>query len=197
MTGPPLLVVLTGPSGAGKDSVLDELRRLPDRPYAFGITATTRPPRPYERDGEHYYFVSPDEFQAMIEDGELLEHARVYDYTYGVPRRPIRERLAAGNDVLIRTDVQGARHIGSVVTGAVTIFISAPSREELERRLRQRGGDTEEQVALRLRTAHDEMEQAGDFDYTVVNDDLDRCVREVDSIIERERSRPGREPVTL
>jgi guanylate kinase len=197
VAGPPLLVVITGPSGAGKDSVLDELRQLPDRPYAFGITATTRPPRPYERDGEHYFFVSQDEFQSMIERDELLEHARVYQHTYGVPRGPIRDQLESGQDVLIRTDVQGAHHIASVVPDAVTIFISAPSHEELERRLRTRGGDSEEQVDLRLRTARSEMDQAGDFDYTVVNDDLPSCVQEVESIIERERSRPDRQPVRI
>jgi guanylate kinase len=127
----------------------------------------------------------------------LLEHARVYDYDYGVPRAPIRKELEEGRDVLLRTDVQGARYIKSVAPGAVTIFISAPNRQELERRLRQRGGDSDEQLELRLRTARGEMEQAGDFDYAVVNDDLDRCVDQVESIIERERARPGRERLRI
>ena len=194
---PPLLVVLTGPSGAGKDSLLDEMRRLPRRPYAFAITATTRPPRPAERDGVDYHFVSREQFQRMVDNGDLLEHAIVYGQEKGLPKAQVREQLESGHDVLLRTDVQGARYIKSVAPGSVTIFIAPPSDAELERRLRSRGGDTDEQVRLRLETARREVAQAGDFDHLVVNDDLAKSVAEIERIIAKEHSRPGRAPIEI
>jgi guanylate kinase len=194
---PPLLVVLTGPSGTGKDSVRDELKKLPDRPYAFAVTATTRLPRPAERDGVDYYFVSRDEFQRMVDDGELLEHAVVYGQEKGLPKAPVRELLKSGRDVLVPSDVQGARYIKSVAPGAVTIFIAPPSDAELERRLRSRGGDTGEQVQLRLQTARQEIAEAGKFDHVVVNDDLAETAAEIERIIVEERSRPGRAPIRI
>ncbi len=197
MAGPPLLVVLTGPSGAGKDSVLDELKKLPGRPYDFAVTATTRPARPDERDGVHYHFVSREEFQRMIAAGELLEHAVVYGQDKGLPKAQVRQMLEAGRDVLMRTDVQGARYIKSIVPGAVTIFIAPPSDAELERRLRSRGGDSDEQVALRLQTAREEIARAGEFDYTLVNDDLEETAEEIERIIAEERARPDRAAIRI
>lgn len=187
----PLLVVLTGPSAAGKDSVLKRLRLLLPRAH-FTITATTRRPRKDERQGVDYYFVSTDQFKQMVESGEMLEHALVYGDHKGVPKEPIREALAAGNDVLVRTDVQGARHIRAVVPGAITIFVTAPSLAELTRRLLSRGSESKEEAELRLRTATAELESAPEFDHIVVNDDRDRCAAEILAILERERSRPGR-----
>ena len=194
---PPLLVVLTGPSGAGKDSVLAELKNRNNSRYAFAVTATTRSRRPGEQHGVDYYFVSPDEFEHMVVSGELLEHAQVYAHQYGVPRAPVRELLDKGLTVLLRTDVQGARYIKRVTHGALTIFISAPSEEELERRLRARGGDSPDQVELRTRTAKIEMQEAGEFDHVVVNDDLETCVAEVERIIERELARADRVPLEI
>ena len=192
MSGPgPLFAVLTGPSAAGKDTLLAQLKPLMPGAH-FAITATTRPPRPNEKDGVDYYFVTEDEFNRMAANGQLLEHALVYGDHKGVPKAPIREALAAGKDVLLRTDVQGARHIKSVVTGATTIFVTVPSLAELTRRLLERGSDSKEQAELRMRIATSEMERANEFDYTVVNDDLDRCVAEVREILEREHVRPGR-----
>lgn len=187
----PVLVVLTGPSGVGKDSILERLKSLLPGAH-FVITATDRDPRPDERDGVDYYFVSTDRFEEMIEAGELLEHARVYDQWKGVPRAPILDALAEGKDVIMRTDVQGARYIAEAIPGTITIFVSTPSDEELERRLRARGGDTEEQVALRLEIARAEIDGAGEFDRTVVNDDLDGAVRLVASIIEEARASTDR-----
>ena len=197
MAGPPLLVVLTGPSGAGKDSVLDELKKLPGRPYAFAITATTRPPRPTERNGVDYYFVSRKEFQRMVDERELLEHAVVYGQEKGLPKEPVREMLDSGYDVLFRTDVQGARYIKSVAPGAVTIFIAPPSDAELERRLRSRGGDSDDQVKLRLETARQEIAEAGEFDHVIVNDDLAETAAEIERIIAEERARPGRSTIQI
>lgn len=190
MTSPrPLLVVLTGPSGAGKDSILARLKSL-GRPYHFAVTATTRPPRQGERAGVDYHFVSPDEFQRMLEQDELLEHAEVYGHQYGVPRKAVREALRGGRDVILRTDVQGAHYIKSVDPDAVTIFVAPPSEAEMRRRLSVRGQDGEEQIALRMRVAEEEMKRASEFDHVVINDDLERCVREIEGILSEERGRP-------
>ena len=191
-----LLVVITGPSGVGKDSVLSRLKAL-NRPYHFAVTATTRPPRPEETDGVDYFFLSEQRYDQMVAQGEFLENATVYDHRYGVPKPPVREALSAGVDVVMRTDVQGARYIKSVCPGAVTVFVLPPSWDELEWRLRGRGTDRPEQLDLRLRTALDEMAAADEFDHTVVNDDLNACVDEIERILAAERSRAGREPVRL
>jgi guanylate kinase len=192
----PLLVVLTGPSGAGKDSLLAELRSRSDS-FHVAVNATTRGPRAGEQEGVDYYFVSKDEFQRMIRDNELLEHAIVYGQDKGVPRSPIRHALAGGHDVLLRTDIQGARTIKRLVPGAISIFIAPPSGDELRRRVRERGGDSEEQVKLREQTAGQEMAAAPDFDYEVVNDDLQKCADEIEAIMSRERSRMNREAVRV
>ncbi len=191
----PLLVVLTGPSGAGKDSLLAELSSRGS--YYVAVNATTRPPRVGERDGVDYHFVTQEQFQRMLRDGELLEHALVYGQEKGVPRAPIRQALAQGQDVLLRTDIQGARTIKRLVPGALTIFVAPPSETELKRRVRSRGADTAEQVELRERIATEEMSAAGEFDYSVVNDDLAKCADEIEAIMSRERSRPGRKTVRV
>jgi len=192
----PLLVVITGPSGVGKDSLLARMKVL-GRPYHFAVTATTREPRPEEVEGIDYYFISDQQFDEMLARGEFLEHATVYDQRKGVPRPPVREALAAGRDVIMRTDVQGARYIKSVCPGAVTVFVQPPSWEEMEWRLRSRGTDGEEQLALRLRVAREELAAADEFDYTVVNDDLNACVDEIEGILAAERARKGRQPVVV
>ena len=192
----PLLVVITGPSGVGKDSLLARMKAL-GRPYHFAITATTRAPRADEVEGIDYYFISDQQFDEMLARGEFLEHATVYDQRKGVPRPPVREALAAGRDVIMRTDVQGARYIKSVCPGAVTVFVQPPSWEEMEWRLRSRGTDGEEQLALRLRVAREELAAADEFDYTVVNDDLNACVDEIEGILAAERARKGRQPVVV
>ncbi|MCH7576972.1 MAG: guanylate kinase [Chloroflexi bacterium] len=192
----PLLAVITGPSGVGKDSLLSRLKSL-NRPYHFAVTATTRPSRPEETDGVDYFFLSDQQYDEMLAKGEFLENATVYDYRYGVPKPPIREALAAGKDVVFRTDIQGARYIKSVCPGAVTVFVLPPSWDELEWRLRSRATDTPEQLDIRLRTARDEMTAAEEFDHTLVNDDLNACVDAIERILAAERSREGREPLRL
>jgi len=193
----PLLVILTGPSGAGKDTLAAALGSRPGSTIGFAVTATTRPPRASERAGRDYHFVSEAEFERMSRDGELLEQAIVYGQHKGVPTASVRRVLDEGKDVLLRTDIQGARFIKAQLPGAITIFVAPPSREEMERRLRGRDSDSEEQIALRLQTAAGEIDAAGEFDYTVVNDDLERAAAEIEAIINRERDRPGREPLSL
>lgn len=188
----PVLVVLTGPSGAGKDSVLERLRGLGR--FHIGVNATDRRARPGEVEGHDYHFVSSNRFEEMLRQGDLLEHARVYRQWKGVPRAPVREALARGEDVILRTDIQGARFIRSLVPGTVTIFLAPPSDAELKRRLRARGGDSDEQIAVRLRTAKEEIATASEFDHIVTNDDIDRAVAEVVHIIDAERARPDRVP---
>jgi guanylate kinase len=188
VAGGPLLVVITGPSGVGKDSILARLKTL-GKPYHFTVTATTRAPRQGERDGVDYYFVSEPEFERMRNAGELLEHAMVYGQHKGVPKAPIREALARGQDVLMRTDIQGARTIKSLVPSAITIFVSAPNDAEMVRRLRTRASETDEELETRLRVAEKELAAATGFDYAIVNENLDHCAAEVEEILASERQK--------
>ena len=192
----PLLVVLTGPSGAGKDSLLVRLKSQ-DPSIFIVVNATTRQPRPGEREGVDYHFVSKSEFERLLREGELLEHALVYGQDKGVPRGPIRDALASGRDVLLRTDIQGARTIKRLAPGATTIFVSPPSDAELRRRVRERGADTQDQIKVREETAMQEMAAAPNFDYHVVNDDLDGCANEILRIMSEERSRPDRDEIIV
>ena len=189
----PLFIVLSGPSGVGKDAVLDELRR---RGYAFHrvITCTTRPPRDNERDGVDYFFVSDLEFDELIAAGGLLEHAVVYGHRSGVPRAQVAEQLAQGNDVVVRTDVQGAASIRRTMPEAVLVFLAPSSIDELEERIRARGSDDEERIARRIAAARMEMKRQDEFDYTIVNRPgrLDDTVDRLEAIMaaERLRTRP-------
>ena len=194
----PLLVVISGPSGVGKDAVLDVLKSR-GRPYHFAVTATTRAKRGAEMDSRDYYFVSPDRFEEMAATGELLEHALVYGHRYGVPKGPVRQALAGGRDVLMRTDIQGAATIKGAIPQAVTIFLAPASLADLEERLRRRATDSQETVRLRLATARREMDAAGHFDYVVVNAEgrLEEAADQVERIIATERTRSEREPPLL
>lgn len=195
---PPLMVVISGPSGVGKDEVL---RRMQERevPFHFVVTATTRPRRPDEVDGEDYRFVSVAEFAELLEQGELLEHALVYGDYKGIPRQQVREALASGKDVILRIDVQGAETIGRLVDGAVFIFLVAETMAELRRRLIERKSEPADRLKLRIVTACEEMKQADQFDYVVVNErgKVDHTVDEILAIITAERCRAQRRPVSL
>lgn len=185
----PLLIVISGPAGVGKDSVVRRMKEL-GYPFHFVVTATDRPPRPGEVHGVDYFFLPTEEFLRMQREGELLEHAIVYGQHKGVPKQQVREALASGKDVVMRVDVQGAMTIRRVAPEAVLIFLTAPL-EDLEGRLRRRGTDPPEQIALRLNKAREEMEQIRHFDYVVVNreGDLDRAVEQVVAIIQAEHCR--------
>ncbi|MCX7912777.1 MAG: guanylate kinase, partial [Dehalococcoidales bacterium] len=187
---PPVLVVLSGLSGAGKDAVLKELRKA-GLPLYFAVTATTRPPRPGEKDGVDYYFVNRQQFQELIGNGELLEWATVYGHFYGVPRKPIARALGEGLDAVVKVDVQGAATIKRVVPEAVFIFLLTPDMQELERRLRERGTESEAQLQLRLKTAEEELRSLPMFDYVVVNrtGEVSRAAEDVLAIIRAEKCR--------
>jgi guanylate kinase len=189
----PLVVVISGLSGVGKDVVIRGMR---EEGYIFHrvVTVTTRPPRPGEVDGQDYRFVSEDEYQAMLEKGELLEHAEVYGHLYGVPEREIRDPLSRGQDAVMRIDVQGARAIEGKMPEAVLIFLTASSMKELRRRLIGRGKDSPEDMERRIDMVREEMRQIPEFDYVVVNPDgrLDEAVRQVMTIVTAEKRRASR-----
>lgn len=191
----PLLVVLSGPSGAGKDAVLDELARRGHRFHRV-VTCTTRPPRENERDGIDYFFLSDAGFDRLIAGDGLLEYAEVYGHRSGVPRQQVIDNLQAGLDVYVRTDVQGAATIKRKMPSAVTIFIAPASLSELEERIRSRGTDDEDRVRRRLDTARGEMERAGEFEYVIVNypGRLDETVDRLVQILDAERLKPQRTP---
>ncbi len=194
----PLLVVISGPSGVGKDATLQMLKQL-NYPFYFVVTATTRPKRPSEVDGVDYHFVSVGEFAEMIENHELLEYAVVYGDYKGIPKKHVREALASGRDVIMRIDVQGAATIRKLVPNAVTIFLMAESEEELVRRLQDRKTEDAGKLKMRIVTARQELKRIVEFDYVVVNrvDRLDDAVQQVLSIIAAEKSRVDWSPVEL
>ncbi|RIK38608.1 MAG: guanylate kinase [Chloroflexi bacterium] len=194
----PLLVVISGPSGVGKDATLQLLKQS-NFPFYFVVTATTRPKRPNEIDGEDYHFVSVGEFAEMIEQGELLEYAVVYGDYKGIPKKHVREALASGRDVIMRIDVQGAATIRKLVPNAVTIFLTAESEEELVRRLEERKTEDPDKLKMRIVTARQELKRIVEFDYVVMNrmHQLDETVSQVASIITAEKSRVDWSPVVL
>ena len=187
---PPLLVVVSGPSGVGKDVVLARMKER-QLPFHYAVTATTRPRRDYEIEGVHYYFRTVEEFQVLIDQGELLENATVYGNYYGPPKAGVREHLAQGEDVILKIDVQGAAHVKMRVSNAVFIFIAPGTREELISRLRNRGTEDAESLALRIATYEREMQAAASFDYVVINRDgeLDATVDNIAAILKAEKSR--------
>jgi guanylate kinase len=194
----PLLIVISGPAGVGKDSLIQRMKER-DHPFHFVVTATDRPPRPGEIHGVDYFFLTTEECLRMEREGELLEHAVVYGQHKGVPKQQVREALASGKDVVMRVDVQGAATIRELVPEAVLIFLVAPSEEELEQRLRRRGGDSPEQLEKRITIAHEEMKRLPEFDYVVVNRDgeLDQAVDDVVAIIQAEHCRAKPRAVKL
>ena len=189
---PPLLVVLSGPSGAGKDAVLAELRKL-DRPWHFAVTATTRPMRPGERDGADYIFLDPDTFARMRERDEFIECAEVYGRWYGVPRSQARDALRCGKDVILKIDVQGAATIRRMAPEALLIFLIPPSVADLRQRLQSRMTESAEDLERRLGTAAEELSRLHEYDYRVVNENgnggLAQAAADIDAIIAAEKCR--------
>ena len=187
---PPLVVVLSGPSGVGKDAVLSELRKL-DRPWHFAVTATTRAMRPGERDGVDYIFLDADTFAKMRERDEFLECAEVYGRWYGVPRSQARDALHSGKDVILKIDVQGAATIRNIAPEALLIFLIPPSVATLQQRLQGRMTESALELARRLKTAEEELRRIHEYDYRVVNenDGLQKAAADIDAIIAAEKCR--------
>lgn len=180
-----LLVVVSGPSGAGKGTICQAL--LERTTLAYSVSATTRKPRAGEVDGESYYFLSVEAFEEMIEKDELLEWAKVYDNYYGTPLKKVEEKLAAGEDILLEIDTQGAMKVREKFPEGVYIFILPPSLAELERRIRGRDTETEDVLQKRLAAAIDEIEAGKCYKYVVTNDEVDGAVDSVCAILAAER----------
>jgi guanylate kinase len=194
----PLLVVVSGPSAVGKDTVITRMKEL-DYPFHFVITATTRPPREGESHGVDYFFLSEEEFVALMRKGELLEHALVYGQYKGVLKEQVRRALASGQDVVMRLDVQGAATVRRIIPDAILIFLIAGSEEELLDRLRGRKTEAAEDLQRRIATIREEMERIPEFDYVVVNRDgqLDYAVEKIAAIIAAEKCRTKQRVICL
>lgn len=194
----PLLIVISGPSGIGKDAVVGLLRKTnPDT--HFVVTMNSRPPRCDEVEGRDYFFVSRETFEAMIEADELLEHAKVYSDYKGIPKSQVREAFASGKDVVMRLDVQGAMTIRRICPEAILIFLTASSREEWVNRLLERRSETPEELELRFTTAEQEYALIDKFDYLVVNSDshLDKTIEDIQAIIRAEHMKTNPRKVNL
>jgi guanylate kinase len=176
------IIVLAAPSGAGKTTLVHALiARAPN--LAFSVSYTTRPPRPGERPGIDYFFVSEEEFARMVEAEAFLEHARVFDYRYGTGKEHVNELLERGRSVLLEIDWQGARQVKSYSPDARTVFLLPPSLAELERRLRARGTDSEERIRRRLRDAQSDISHWPEFDYAVVNEHIDAAANALAAVV--------------
>lgn len=188
------LVVLAGPTAVGKGTVADEVRRgHPD--VWISVSATTRPPRPGEENGVHYWFVSDEEFDRMVAEGDLLEWALVHKSArYGTPRRPVEDALAAGRPAMLEIDLQGARQVRRTMPDALFVFLKPPSWEELVRRLVGRGTETEEERERRLATAREELAAEAEFDATVVNHEVHAAAEELVALMEFEREQSATDP---
>jgi guanylate kinase len=186
-----LLFVVSAPSGAGKTTVVERLVKVCPA-LAQSRSYTSRPARPGERDGVDYNFVSRPVFDRMVDENQFLEWAEVFGNRYGTARRDTETQLAAGVDLVLVIDIQGARQVRERVSEAVSIFVLPPSFEALERRLRERCQDPDDAIQRRLATARNEVTAVESYDYVVVNDDLDRCVTELGAIVTAERARLGR-----
>lgn len=187
-----LMVVLSSPSGAGKSTISRALMER-DRNLTMSVSATTRPPRPGEEDGKDYYFVDKSQFDSMVADGKMLEHAQVFDNFYGTPKEPVEEALSRGRDVMFDVDWQGTQQLtDNAPKDLVRIFILPPSLEELERRLHTRAQDSEEVVQKRMSKAASEMSHYLEYDYIIINIDIEESVAQVEAILTAERQKRER-----
>ncbi len=190
-----LLLIISSPSGAGKSTLSRRLMKW-DPTIRFSVSATTRPPREGEVDGKDYWFTGREEFQKMVDDGDMLEHAEVFTNFYGSPKGPVDQAMAEGRDTLFDIDWQGGQQIRNSALGndVVSIFILPPSIRELENRLRGRGQDGDDVIAERMDKCQSEISHWAEYDYVLVNDDLDKAEAELCTIVEAERLRRERQP---
>lgn len=189
-----LMIVLSSPSGAGKTTLTRRLLAQ-DSQIAMSVSVTTRPPRPGERDGQDYYFITKDKFSELEADDQLLEHARVFDNYYGTPRAPVEDALAEGKDIVFDIDWQGAQQLTEAAADdLVKIFILPPNMRELEQRLRTRAQDSNDVIAKRMSKSEAEISHWAEYDYVLVNENVDRAMGELISIVTAERMRRRRQP---
>ena len=190
-----LLIILSSPSGAGKSTLAKRLMAW-DPTLSFSVSATTRNPRPGETDGVEYYFKTKPEFEAMVDAGEMLEHAEVFGNYYGTPKGPVETAMMAGRDTIFDIDWQGGQQVRNSSLGkhVLSIFILPPSIEELERRLRARAQDSEEEIAGRMAKSRNEISHWPEYDYVLINDDLDETEQDLKNIITSERMRLSQQP---
>jgi guanylate kinase len=186
-----IIIVVSGFSGVGKGTIMKQLVAQYDR-YALSVSATTRDPRPGEENGREYFFISNDEFEKLIEENGLIEHAGYVNHYYGTPRKFVEDRLSEGKDVILEIEIQGALQIRKQYPDAVLLFVMPPSAQELRNRLVGRGTETAEVIEQRLNRAREESVGIEEYDYIVINDDLDECVKRVNSIIESAHAAPSR-----
>ena len=187
MTKKGTLMVVSGPAGVGKGTIVKLACEKANGNIHLSVSATTRNPRPIDKEGVTYYFKTKEEFQSMIANGEVLEWAEYVGNYYGTPRRPVEEALEKGLDVILEIEVQGAMQIKKNFPGAVLTFVAPPSREELENRLRGRGTETEEQILSRLETANKELAMMGEYDYVVVNNLIEEASDDLITILRAEK----------
>lgn len=186
-----ILLVVSGPSGSGKGTVLAELMRMNPNVF-YSVSATTREPRPGEVDGESYHFMTRGGFQALVQSGQMLEYAEYCGNYYGTPKQAVDDRLAKGNDVLLEIEVQGAAKVKRACPEAVLVFLMPPSLKELERRLRKRGTEEEDVVRSRIETAAGEIKHSAGYDYIVFNDEVADAANKINAVISAEKCRAVR-----
>ena len=187
-----VLLIISGPSGSGKGTIVEQL--VSELGYCVSISATTRNPRPNEKNGIHYFFKTKEEFEKMIDNGELLEHAAFCGNYYGTPKKYVEEQLESGKNIILEIEVQGALQVKKKYNDAVLIFTMPPTLTELRRRLEFRGTETKEVIDARINRAEEELEFLPDYDYIVINDTVDEAVKDVDCIVKAERMKCSRNP---
>ena len=193
----PLIIIISGLSGSGKDAVINRMKEISDIDFHFVVTCNTRPRRKNETDGKDYHFITREKFLNMIVNGEMIEHSVVYNDLKGVPRFEIENAFAAGQDIILRLDSQGMKKVKAIYPQAVSIFILPPDAEIWLSRLRNRNTESEEDLQIRIRTAAKELSGVQDFDYTVINDEIDRAAADILTILKAEHMRSANRKVTI
>ncbi len=193
----PLIVIISGLSGSGKDTVINRLKEISTVDFHFVVTCNTRQKREGEIEGKDYHFITRKKFLEMIENGEMLEHSEVYDDLKGVPRFEIETAITEGKDMILRLDYQGMRKVKAVYPEAVSVFVIPPDAEAWIARLRARNSDSEESLLVRIRTAVSELEHIDDFDYVLVNDEIDHAAMDLLTILRAEHMKTGNRRVVV